>query len=221
MARCRCDPDTCACNIIAGSGIFIAGSGDASSPWVISAVNCVNCAAPGNPGDVLTRTEDGTYIPLPPQDADTCINCDVPGNPGDVLTWQSDGTYSPAPGIPGPPGADGAAGPMGPQGPPGESVQIMGSVPSSGDLTAVTDPAEGDGWIAADSGHLWVFTGPAPNDDISKWTDVGNIVGPPGPTGDRGSLWYSDAGAPPATITDLRLGDHYLDVVTGDVYEWV
>lgn len=221
MARCRCEAGTCGCNIVAGSGIFIAGSGDAGAPWVISAVSCVNCGAAGNPGDVLTRTEDGTYVPMPPSDADTCINCEVPGNPGDVLTWQSDGTYSPAPGIPGPPGADGAPGPEGPQGPPGESIQIMGSVPTSTDLLGVTTPAIGDGWIAQDTGHLWVFTGPEPNDDIAKWDDVGNVVGPPGPVGPRGSLWYSDAGPPPGTITDLREHDHYLDVVSGDIYEWV
>ena len=221
MARCRCEAGTCPCNIVAGSGVFISGSGDASSPWVISASTCVNCAAPGTPGDVLTLQPDGTYIPQSPPDSDTCINCDAPGNPGDVLTWQSDGTYAPAPGIAGPPGADGAPGPEGPQGPAGESVQVMGSVPTSADLISVTDPIVGDGWIAADTGDLWVFTGPEPNDSIAKWTNVGSIVGPAGPQGDRGSLWYSDAGPPPGTITDLRLNDHYLDVVSGDIYEWV
>lgn len=220
MARCRCDPDTCACNIIAGTGIFIAGSGDASSPWVISATSCVNCNAPGNPGDVLTRQTDGTYAPMPPSDADTCINCEVPGNPGDVLTWQLDGRYSPAPLPAQTPGPPGPAGPAGPQGPPGESVQIMGQVPDSSGLVGVSNPSEGDGWIAADTGHLWVFTGPAPNDDPSKWTDVGQIVGPPGPTGSRGSLWYSDSG-PPTNTTGVLVNDHYLDLITGDVYEYV
>lgn len=220
MARCRCDPDTCACNIVAGSGIFIAGSGDAGAPWVISATSCVNCNAPGNPGDVLTRQADGTYIPQPPSDADTCINCEVPGNPGDVLFWQNDGTYSPGALPPSPQGPAGPSGPEGPTGPPGQSVQIIGQVPSSGDLTGVSNPEEGDGWIAQDSGDLWVFTGPPPNDDISKWTNVGPIIGPPGPEGDRGSLWYSASGAP-AGIADAQLQDHYLDLVTGDVYEFV
>ena len=112
-------------------------------------------------------------------------------------------------------------GPAGEQGPPGESVQIVGQVATSSALPAITpDPAIGDGYIATDTGHLWVFTGPAPNSGIGDWTDVGDIVGPAGPTGPRGSLWYSASGVP-GVISGVAVADHYLDVATGNVYEWV
>jgi len=221
MARCRCDPDTCGCNLIAGSGIFLTGSGDQTSPWVISASNCVQCATPGNPGDVLTRQPDGTYAPQPPaQVADSCVDCAAAANPSDVLMWSTTASlYQPQPVPTGAQGPPGAPGPAGPQGEPGQSVQIVGQVPTSTALTSVSNPEEGDGWMTADTGHLWVFTGPAPNDNISKWTDVGLIRGPAGPEGDRGSLWYSAAGVP-GVITGVLPNDQYLDTSTGDVYMW-
>jgi hypothetical protein len=222
VARCRCDPDSCACHIIAGVGINVAGTGDANAPWIVSTIPiCIDCAAPANPGDVPTWDATlGKYVPQAPAETpESCVDCAAAGNPGDVLTWAS-GTYVPAPVPTGPQGEPGADGPAGPQGPPGESVQIMGSVPTSADLDSVTTPAVGDGWIAEDTGSLWVYTGPDPNDDISKWTEVGSIVGPPGPTGERGSLWYNGSGAPTGIVSELP-NDHYLDVVSGDVYEFV
>jgi hypothetical protein len=93
-------------------------------------------------------------------------------------------------GDPGDDGADstvpGPSGPAGPEGPPGQSVQIEGSVATSADLTSIGVVTEGDGYITTDTGHLWVFQGPIPNNDIAKWLDVGNITGPPGPAGEQG-----------------------------------
>jgi len=46
--------------------------------------------------------------------------------------------------------------------------------------------------------------------------------GPPGamgPTGERGSLWFDGSG-PPGTIAGALPGDQYLDVNTGDVYQF-
>jgi len=222
VARCRCEQADCSCRVIAGAGINIAGTGQTNQPWVISSTNnCVDCSAGGNPGDVLTLGPDGTYAPQPVPGLGGCVDCATPPQAGWVLTWNSTAAaYQPAPAATGATGPPGPTGPAGPQGPPGESVQIVGSVPNSGGLTGVSNPTEGDGWITADTGHLWVFTGPAPNDSITKWTDVGQIVGPPGPAGQRGSLWYTGTTPPSPTISGVLPNDQYLDVVTGDVYSY-
>lgn len=83
----------------------------------------------------------------------------------------------------GPQGATGADGPQGsdgPQGPPGVAVTIVGSVPDSGSLPPTGNP--GDGWIAQDTGHLWVW-----DEDTQTWIDVGLIQGPPGEQGEQGA----------------------------------
>ena len=46
--------------------------------------------------------------------------------------------------------------------------------------------------------------------------DVGP-AGPPGDTGVRGSRWFSGTG-PPGAIPGQLVGDHYLDVATGNVH---
>lgn len=83
-------------------------------------------------------------------------------------------------------GIQGEQGPQGETGPAGQSVTIQGSVASSTNLTSISSPTLGDGYITSDTGHLWIYNGPDPNDDISKWNDVGNITGPEGPTGPTG-----------------------------------
>jgi hypothetical protein len=49
-------------------------------------------------------------------------------------------------------------------------------------------------------------------------------TGAPGPAGDpgvRGSRWYTGAGAPNASLPDVRVtGDMYLDETNGDVWRW-
>jgi microcystin-dependent protein len=64
-------------------------------------------------------------------------------------------------------------------------VQIAGSVATSSALTTLT-PVAGDGYITTDTGSLWIYNGPDPNDSLDKWTEVGNITGPPGPEGPQG-----------------------------------
>jgi hypothetical protein len=44
----------------------VSGAGTGTSPLVITAdVRCIDCAATGNPGDVLSRDASGQYVPLP------------------------------------------------------------------------------------------------------------------------------------------------------------
>jgi len=69
-------------------------------------------------------------------------------------------------------------GTKGDKGDPGTGVVIKGSVPDSGALPP-TGNQPGDGWIAADTGHLWVWDG-------DSWVDAGLIQGPPGATGPMG-----------------------------------
>lgn len=65
-------------------------------------------------------------------------------------------------------------------------ITIKGSVPTSSNLTGIANPAINDAYQANDTGHVWAFIGPAPNDNISKWEDLGPIQGPPGPQGPQG-----------------------------------
>lgn len=106
------------------------------------------------------------------------------------------------------PGPRGAVGPSGPQGPPGVAglpgpgLVILGTVPTMGDLpTGGNHP--GDAWIAADTDHIWTWSG-------SAWVDVGP-VGPPGPQGPPGTQGPQGpvgptgppGSSPPATTTQL------------------
>ena len=59
----------------------------------------------------------------------------------------------------------------------GTSVNIVGSVPTSASLPTDLGPEDaGDGYIANDTGDLWVWSG-------TSWSNVGQIQGPPGPQG--------------------------------------
>ena len=79
-----------------------------------------------------------------------------------------------------PQGKQGPAGPAGPPGKDGTSVNIVGSVPTSASLPTDLGPEDaGDGYIANDTGDLWVWSG-------TSWSNVGQIQGPPGPTGAQG-----------------------------------
>lgn len=75
-------------------------------------------------------------------------------------------------------GIQGPEGPQGPQGANGTSVEFQGSVSSSSELPLSGNTA-GDGIIAQDNGHLWVWDGAA-------WVDAGNIQGPQGNAGPQG-----------------------------------
>jgi len=115
----------------------------------------------------------------------------------------------------------------GPPGPPGTGVKIEGTVPDAGSLPPLGPGDAGIGYIAEDTGHLWVWDG-------SQWTDAGLIQGPPGadgapgmpgvpgapgPQGERGSMWFTGNAEPTPEPPEARAGDMFLDVVTGNVYE--
>src|ERR1700746_1143020 len=61
----------------------------------------------------------------------------------------------------------------GPPGPPGASLTLKGSVPTSADLPA-SGNTQGDLWIAADTGHGWVW------DDGTGWGGFGADQGATG-----------------------------------------
>jgi hypothetical protein len=97
-------------------------------------------------------------------------------------------------GLPGVPGSNGPIGVTGPTGiigstgAAGQSVVIVGSVATYIDLPGYPSSyggATGNGYIALDTGDLWVWTG-------SIWTNVGAILGPTGAastiTGPTGSI---------------------------------
>jgi hypothetical protein len=76
----------------------------------------------------------------------------------------------------GDPGEPGGPGPPGAPGPP---LNVKGTVPSKNNLPP-SGNAVGDLWIAADTGHGWVWT------SGSVWVDTGPFQGPPGATGPVG-----------------------------------
>ena len=86
-------------------------------------------------------------------------------------------------------GFTGSIGFTGSRGPAGTSVTIVGSVASSSGLPDPYSGSLGDGYIARDTGNLWVWTG-------NTWSDVGQIQGYTGSQGYSGSVGYTgSAGA--------------------------
>ena len=81
-------------------------------------------------------------------------------------------------GTQGNPGENGPTGPTGAQGNPGTGITFKGSVATVGDLPS-SGNVIGDGYIVNSDGHLYVWNG-------SIWNDVGQLVGPTGPTGAQG-----------------------------------
>ena len=76
-------------------------------------------------------------------------------------------------------------------GPPGAGLNVKGTVPTSADLPT-TGNSDGDGWIAVDTGHLWIWDA-----DTNTWIDAGNIVGPEGPQGPPGVPGDTGPAGPP------------------------
>ena len=91
-------------------------------------------------------------------------------------------------GVPGPVGPQGSVGPIGPQGqagpqgPTGSSVPIKGTVSTSSALPS-TGNTQGDGYLAADTGHLWVYSNSTANGSVNGFVDVGLVRGPAGAAG--------------------------------------
>ncbi len=133
------------------------------------------------------------------------------GNPGPVGPSGLPGTI----GLTGGPGPMGASGAPGPAGPAGASVTVKGSVATSSALPNGGN-ALSDGYIAADTGHLWVYSNSTANGNVNGFLDVGSVRGPTGLAGPAGPLVPSiylllnvkDYGAK---------GDGYLGPVTASI----
>lgn len=82
-------------------------------------------------------------------------------------------------------GAQGPSGPSGAAGANGTSVTIKGSVAhaTTSQFTAISSPGFGDGYIAVDTGNLWVY---AAGPSYGGFDNVGRIVGPSGASGPTG-----------------------------------
>jgi len=86
-------------------------------------------------------------------------------------------------GEPGPQGPKGDTGPQGPKGDTGSGLNIKGELDSESQLPQ--EGVSGDAWLI--SGNLYVYVGENGNVVSNpKWSNVGSIQGPAGPTGPKG-----------------------------------
>lgn len=100
---------------------------------------------------------------------------------GRTYRWNGEAWELVGSGILGPTGPTGSASTVpGPTGPLGAGVAIVGSVTGAGDLPTGYTGAVGDSYIVQTNGNLYAWDG-------SIWNDVGNIVGPTGPSGSVGA----------------------------------
>lgn len=132
--------------------------------------------------------------------------------------------------IRGPEGAQGVAGAD------GAGIEIAGSVATYAALPGGLGPGDaGDGYLVEADGLLYIWTGTAfPSNGngvefrgpqgtqgiqgIQGIQGVQGDAGATGSTGARGSKWFTGSGAP-GTVTGSAVGDFYLDIVDGTVYE--
>jgi hypothetical protein len=95
-------------------------------------------------------------------------------------------------------GAPGCCGAPGAPGADGTSVTIIGTVPTAGSSgspqsnsdvigTAYPSATYGNGVIAEDTGHLWVYSHGGPPSYNDVWVDVGQVKGDIGYTGSAGA----------------------------------
>ena len=108
------------------------------------------------------------------------------GNQGNIGYTGSKGDvgYAGSKGNIGYTGSKGDLGYTGSHGADGTSVKIVGSTATYTDLPALYTGDISDGYITLDNGHLNVWIG-------NFWSDVGNIVGPKGDTGNQGDVGYT------------------------------
>lgn len=86
-------------------------------------------------------------------------------------------------GIQGIQGPQGEPGPQGPKGDTGSGLNIKGELDSESQLPQ--EGVSGDAWLIA--GNLYVYVGENGNVESNpKWSNVGSIQGPAGPTGPKG-----------------------------------
>lgn len=124
---------------------------------------------------------------------------------GDEASWLA--SLKGEPGDTGPQGDDGPPGPAGPAGPAGAGLQILGTLPSTGDLPVSGAP--GDGYLIG--GNLWVWS-------VDQWIDAGLIQGPQGPAGPTGPVGAAGAaGSDGASAYQIALANGY----DGSEVEWL
>ena len=125
----------------------------------------------------------GPTAPINPQVGDRWMDSLT----GAELVWTDDGDTAQwvevaASGFLGRQGYTGSIGDLGytgSEGPAGTSVNIVGQVSTSSGLDPAYTGNQGDGFIAQDTGNLWVWSG-------SAWNDVGRILGYTGSVGSAG-----------------------------------
>jgi len=99
-------------------------------------------------------------------------------------------------------GSAGLDGYTGSRGDDGTSIKIVGIVPTSNDLPDPYNGDVGDGYIVANTGNLWTWSG-------SAWTEVGRILGYTGSQGPAGGYTGSkgDPGVAASFTTRAYTGD--------------
>jgi hypothetical protein len=99
-------------------------------------------------------------------------------------------------------GSAGLDGYTGSRGDDGTSIKIVGIVPTANDLPDPYNGDVGDGYIVADTGNLWTWSG-------SAWTEVGRILGYTGSQGPAGGYTGSkgDPGVAASFTTRAYTGD--------------
>lgn len=158
------------------------------------------------------------------------------------MAWTQTGSLKGPKGDKGDPGeastVPGPRGEPGPQGIDGKSVVLKDNVANEAALP--TDAQPGEAYITDDTGEIFVF-------GSEGWTNAGilrgpqglkgdtgaastvpappgapgadsTVPGPPGNAGPRGARMTSGNGTP-GTISGQMVGDSYLDLATGIVYE--
>lgn len=141
-------------------------------------------------------------------------------------------------------GIQGPTGSAGIQGEPGVSLDIEGTVATYADLLDLDGVADGQAWVVAADGKLYIyfegwpadgegvsFVGPqgptgaagsAGSDGATGASGGVGATGATGSTGDpgvRGSLWYTGTGVP-SGISGVLVNDQFLDTASGDVYTY-
>ena len=99
-------------------------------------------------------------------------------------------------------GSAGLDGYTGSKGDDGTSIKIVGIVPTANDLPDPYNGDVGDGYIVADTGNLWTWSG-------SAWAEVGRILGYTGSQGPAGGYTGSkgDPGVAASFTTRAYTGD--------------
>jgi len=141
------------------------------------------------------------------------------------MVWTVEGNLRGPEGAQGPAGPQGEQGPIGPTGTAGTAYRgawDAGTAYVAGDIVTENEGA----FIAP--GPIAAGNNPNPSGDgrtpANGWglhaaEGAQGPQGPAGPTGARGSQWFTGHGAP-GVIAGAITGDMYLDLDTGDTYQF-